>query len=149
MQPFPHHYAVITRGQVEGAIELRSQGLPVLRSASPAEFGGPGDLWSPETFLVGAIGDCLILTFRSIARASNLAWLSLDCDVAGTLERVDRVTKFTAFEVRATLRVPDGVDVDRARQLLEKAEHSCLITSSLSGTVRFDPVVEAAVPVSS
>ena len=107
------------------------------------------DLWSPETFLVGAIGDCLILTFRSIARASNLAWLSLDCDVAGTLERVDRVTKFTAFEVRATLRVPDGVDVDRARQLLEKAEHSCLITSSLSGTVRFDPVVEAAVPVSS
>ena len=145
MQPFPHHYAVTTRGQVEGAIELRSQGLPVLRSASPAEFGGPGDLWSPETFLVGAIGDCLILTFRSIARASNLPWLSLDCDVAGTLERVEKVTKFTAFDVRATLTVPDGVDVDRARQLLEKAEHNCLITSSLSGVVRFDPVVRAGV----
>src|SRR6266542_2954665 len=95
MQIFPHHYTVTAAGGEHGDIELIAERLPTLRSASPAEFDSPGDRWSPETFLVGAVGDCFILTFRAVARVSQLPWTSLRCRVTGTLDRVDRVTQFT------------------------------------------------------
>lgn len=86
MEAFPHRYRVKVSGQVTGDVELTSDGLAALRSASPAQFDGPGGRWSPETLLVGAVADCFVLTFRAIARASKLSWLSLDCDVMGTLD---------------------------------------------------------------
>jgi organic hydroperoxide reductase OsmC/OhrA len=118
----------------------------MLRSASPAEFDGPGDRWSPETFLVGAVADCLLLTFQPIAAASKLSWISLDCDVIGTLDRVDRVTQFTRFDVTAQLVVPFGEDADRARHVLEKAERNCLISNSLKGSIRMDATVSIGEP---
>ena len=93
METFPHRYQVKGSGRVLGDVELTAERLPLLRSASPAEFDGPGDRWSPETLLVGAVADCLILTFRAIATASKLSWTSLDCEVIGTLERQNRVTQ--------------------------------------------------------
>lgn len=149
MQSFPHHYTVAAKGSADGDVELHSERLSTLRSASPAEFDGPGDRWSPETLLVAAIGDCLILTFGAVARASGFAWTSLECDVTGTLDRIERTTRFVAFEVRAHLHVPRGTDPDRARQLLEKAERSCLISNSLSAAIHLIPVIEVtAEPVS-
>jgi organic hydroperoxide reductase OsmC/OhrA len=107
--------------------------------ASPAEFGGPGDCWSPETLLVGAVGDCVILTFRAVARASKLPWISLHCDVTGTLDRIERTTQFTSFDVLAHLEVPAGTDPEQARRALEKAERTCLISNSLKGTIHLIP----------
>jgi organic hydroperoxide reductase OsmC/OhrA len=149
MQAFPHHYTVSANGSGTGDVELNADGLPTLRSASPIPFDGPGDRWSPETLLVAAVGDCLILTFRAVARASGFAWTSLECDVTGTLDRIERTTRFVAFEVRACLRVPPGTDPDRARQVLEKAERRCLISNSLNGAIHLVPTIDvAAEPVS-
>jgi organic hydroperoxide reductase OsmC/OhrA len=144
MQPFPHHYTVAAKGSTGGDVELTAERLSTLRSASPAEFGGPGDRWSPETLLVGAIGDCFILTFRGIARASGVAWTSLGCSVTGTLDRLERTTRFVTFEIRAHLEVAAGTDVERAKVALEKAERNCLISNSLSGAVHLIPTIEVA-----
>jgi organic hydroperoxide reductase OsmC/OhrA len=149
MQAFPHHYTVAASGSVTGDIELKAAGLPTLRSASPISFDGPGDRWSPETFLLAAIGDCLILTFRAVARSSGLSWTSLECDVTGILDRVERTTRFVTFEIRARLHVPIGTDPDRATRALKKAEKSCLIANSLSAEIHLIPTIEvAAEPVS-
>ena len=142
MHPFPHHYVVAAKGSAGGDVELRSERLSTLRSASPAEFDGPGDRWSPETLLVAAVGDCLILTFRAVARASGVAWTSLECEVTGTLDRVERTTRFVAFEIHAHLQVPSGVDPERAKRAVAKAEQNCLISNSLNATIRVIPTVD-------
>ena len=144
MRALPHRYRVKGTGRITGDVELTAERLIMLRSASPAEFDGPGDRWSPETLLVGAVADCFILTFRAIANASKLPWLSLDCDVTGTLDRVDRVTQFTHFDLTAHLVVPAGVNAEAARHALEKAERNCLISSSLKAAVALDARVEIA-----
>jgi organic hydroperoxide reductase OsmC/OhrA len=144
MQEFPHHYAVAASGRTEGDVLLRADRLPGLPSASPAEFDGPGDCWSPETLLAGAVGDCLILTFRAVARASKLSWTSLRCDVTATLDRIDGVTQFTRFDVVAHLNVPAGTNEDLARRALEKAERNCLISNSLKGAIHLVPEIEVA-----
>ncbi len=141
MQDLPHHYRVAASAAAEGEVALASDGLEPIRSAPPAEFGGPGDRWSPETLLVGAVADCFILTFRAIARASKFSWVALECDCEGILERADGTTRFTKFLLDVRLVVPEGSNVERAERLLAKAEAGCLVTSSLSGETHLDAVV--------
>jgi hypothetical protein len=64
------------------------------------------------------------------------------------LDRVDGVTRFTRFIVRARLTLPAGGDAEKARRLLEKAEQSCLITSSLLAERELECRIESA-PASS
>ncbi len=135
MQELPHRYAVTVAGGASGDVELSGRRLTTLYSTPPAEFDGPDDKWSPETLLVAAVGDCLIFTFRAVARAYHLPWTSLRCGVIGTLDRVDRVLQFTGFDVEARLDLPKGVDPERARRVLEKAEQSCLISNSLKAPI--------------
>jgi len=141
MQSLPHYYRAAATAKPDGDVSVTGDGLDPISSAPPAEFGGPGDHWSPETLLVAAIADCFILTFRAIARASKLSWNSLSCEVTGTLERSEGKTKFTAYVVRATLEVPQDASEDRANRILEKSEEGCLITNSLSGTRHLEAVV--------
>lgn len=143
MHPLPHLYRVTATADPTGDVSLSAPGLPALASDGPTEFDGPGDRWSPETLVCAALADCFILTFRAVARASQLAWLSLSCEVEGTLDKVDRAMQFTAFVVRPRLVVPAEVGEDFARRALDKTERACIILNSLNGARR----VEASVVV--
>ncbi len=135
MHPFPHHYAVSAVARPAGPVALESAGLPSLPSDGPAEFDGPGTLWSPETLLTAALADCFVLSFRAVAAASRFDWAALHCEAGGTLDRIERVTQFTAFRLQARLELPAGADEARARRLLEKAEQVCLISASLKAPI--------------
>jgi organic hydroperoxide reductase OsmC/OhrA len=135
VQAFPHRYVVVATGDMAD-VTLASGALAPIASATPAEFDGPGDLWSPETLLVSAVASCFALTFRGVARASHVHWTALRCEVTGTLDRIDNKTLFTAFETHALLSVPSEADTAQARRALEKAERSCLISNSLKAPMR-------------
>jgi len=144
MKEFPHRYTITAHSAMAGNVRLAGERLPNLTSASPAEFGGPGDQWSPETLLVAAVGDCFILTFRAVAAASKLVWASLSCSVTGTLDRVERVTQFTAFEVRVKLEITPGSDLELARRVVDKSEWNCLVSNSLKASVHVVPTITIA-----
>ncbi|HME73502.1 MAG TPA: OsmC family protein [Myxococcota bacterium] len=131
MQDLPHRYAVTARAGSEGEVVVSARGLGELHTAPPAEFGGPGDRWSPETLLVAAVADCFVLSFRAVARASGFAWRDLDCNAEGVLDRVEGTLRFSDLHIRARLVVQEGADEVRARRLLEKAEKGCLVSNSL------------------
>ncbi len=141
MQELPHHYKVIASGAREGKLALESEALQPIEIAAPQEFGGPGNLWSPETMLAGAVAGCFILSFRAIARASSFPWLRLTCEAEGRLERADGTLRFTEFTLRPMLKIPTGGDRRRAMRLLEKAESGCLIANSLRSPGRLEPAV--------
>ena len=141
MTSYPHHYIVKASAQQQGLVEARTDGVTPINSAPPSDFGGPGDQWSPETLLMAAIANCLILSFRAIARASKLDWQEITCNARGTLDRVDGVTRFTEVILTATLRVPSGANEARAERLLEKAKQTCFITNSLAAECQLDASV--------
>jgi peroxiredoxin-like protein len=130
----PHHYSATGSAKPTGLVELSSSDLPRLQSAAPADFGGPGDQWSPEDLLVAAVADCFVLSFRAIAAASKFEWNELACSVTGTLDKVERAMQFTEFTMQAKLSVSADADQDRAKRLLEKAEQTCFVTNSLNST---------------
>jgi organic hydroperoxide reductase OsmC/OhrA len=136
-------YTVAASAAADGNVAVSSAGLPTIMTAPPAEFDGPGDLWSPETLLCAAVADCFILSFRAVARAAKLPWTSLACSVEGTLNRAEGRTRFTHMLVKAALDVPPGTDEDKARKTLARAEHACLISNSLVAERALEPTVRA------
>ncbi len=145
MQPFPHHYTVSASANQQGDAAIDAQTLPRLVTATPVEYGGPGGRWSPETLLVAAVADCFVLTFRAIAAVSKFEWISLNCEVTGTLDRVEHVTQFTGFVVHARLKVSPETNREQALRMLTKAEQTCLVTNSLKSRCQLDAAVDVAV----
>ncbi len=146
MQQLPHRYTVRADAAHAGTLTLNSPGLPALENAAPAEFGGPGDLWSPETMLAGAVAGCFILTVRGAARASSLPWLSIECPTEGLLERQDGSLRFTEFTLRPRVAVAAGTDRDKLLRVIHKAEQGCLVANSLRATMKVQPeIVEVQV----
>jgi organic hydroperoxide reductase OsmC/OhrA len=143
MHPFPHTYRVQATLAADGDARINGERLPQIATAAPPEFDGPGDRWSPEMLLLAALADCFVLSFRAVSRAARLEFQHLDCGVEGVLDRVGGFAQFSEFRTLATLTVAPDIDPERARKLLEKAEHACLIARSLKGTGHLECVIVA------
>lgn len=142
MLAMPHHYnTVATANAGDSTVTIKSAGLPDLATDAPKEFDGPGDKWSPEALLIAAVSDCFILTFRAIARGHGIEWHAIDCDVTGTLDRIERVTRFTQIALNVRVSVPAGTDHEKVIKVLHKAEQGCLITNSLNSEISLNPQV--------
>jgi organic hydroperoxide reductase OsmC/OhrA len=141
MQPFPHHYDAHLAGGPTGYVRLSTAGLPDLSAAAPKDFDGPGDAWSPEHLLLAAVETCFMLTLRSIAGMSKVQFSALDVDIAGTVDRVDGVTRFTEIVLRPRMTVVPGTDHGRALRVMEKSEKACLVSASLSTPIRLEPEI--------
>lgn len=144
MKAYPHRYRVGSSASPEGEVLLSGIGLQPLPTQPPIEFDGPGNRWSPETLLVGAVADCFVLSFRAVARAARLPWLQLRCEVDGVLERAGDVAYFTRFFLDAYLQVPQGCDPIQAERALHRAEQICLVSNSLRGQRELRAHVEIA-----
>ena len=143
-QELPHHYLVGADASSEGTVSVNSEGLQSLATTSPPQFGGPEGYWSPETMLVASVANCFILTFRAIARASKVDWSDVQCHTEGTLERIDRVTRFTEFHLKANVTVQPGTAEEKVLRLMHKSEQNCLVTRSLNAEVHLDATVQIA-----
>lgn len=144
MQDLPHLYRVSAFGEVDKNVIVSSDKLPDIETAGPPQFGGPGDVWSPETLLVAAVANCFILSFRAIARTARLEWTALDCEAEGELDKIDKFNQFTGFKVTARLTIPNEKDRRKAGVILEKAEKYCLVTNSMKAQARLEASVEVA-----
>ena len=144
MQDLPHHYVVSARAEGKANVIVSSDNLPDLETAGPPEFGGPGDVWSPETLLVAAVANCFILSFRAIARKAKLDWLTLECTAEGELDKLDKFTQFTGFTVNAKLVVSNAADEKKAGVILQKAEKYCLVTNSMKADSHLEAEVVVA-----
>ena len=141
MKPLPHRYEVSITGGPSGRAAVASPGVPDLATAPPVDFGGPGDVWSPEQLLLAAVDARFLLTFRAIAQASRIEFTSLAVDGEGIVDRGKGGMHFTEIVLRPRLALPAGADPARARWALEKAEKTCLISASLSTPIRLEPEI--------
>jgi peroxiredoxin-like protein len=139
MKPLPHRYTASITGGPEGYAALSSPGVPDLRTAPPRDFDGPGDAWSPEQLLLAAVEACFLLTFRAVARASRLEFVSMAVEAEGVVDRADGATRFTEIVLRPRLTLPAGADWVRVQRALERAERACLVSASLATPIRLEP----------
>lgn len=136
--PFPHHYvASVTRtGHATALIEAPPRAP--LEGGPPPELHGDAMRWSPEHLLVSALGLCLFATFDVFAVRENIAVIEWRDTVTGVLDRTHSGLAFKSFTIDVQLTVR-AADVERARELLERASKFCIISKALQVPVSIQP----------
>ena len=116
-------------------------GKPDVQVATPPEFKGHEDIWSPEDLFVAAANVCLMTTFLAVAERAGLAFSSYESTAEGRLELVEGKFQFTAITIKPSITLKPGGDATKAKELIEKAEHNCLIANSMKAKVILETVI--------
>src|SRR5262244_2922308 len=109
---------------------------PNIVVGSPPEFKGEPDVWTPEELLVGSLNTCIMLTFLSIAQARGLTPASYESEAEGLLENVEGKFRITEVTVRPHITVKGEGEIERAREIIERAEDECFISNSVKSKVK-------------
>jgi peroxiredoxin-like protein len=132
VRPEEFHFPLAVEWIGERRVAARVAGKSTIEIAPPPVFRGTDPAaWSPEDFLVAAAASCLAVTFTGLAARAGLSYAKLKVDadgVAGT--RTDGRFGFTRLVLRLEVET-DPAEKERAHQLAEQAEASCLVSASL------------------
>ena len=124
------------------------QGVPrVIDFSAPPEFGGEPGVWTPEHFLLAAVGSCFIETFKAIARASKLEFQGIEVRVDGLIEKDAGGLRFTRISIHPALIIYHDEAHELAERVLSKTERSCLVVRSLSSEVALESKILVESPV--
>jgi peroxiredoxin-like protein len=124
----------------------RVEGKAPVEIATPPEFRGTDpDTWSPEDFFVAAAASCLAVTFAGLAEREGLhvEGLAVSGDGVASM-RPDGRFGFTRLELRMKVDTDVGT-ADRARELADQAERTCLVSVSLDLPV--ETIVDVRTPL--
>ncbi len=116
-------------------------GKPDVQVATPPEFKGHENIWSPEDLFVASANVCLMTTFLAVADRAGLAFSSYESTAEGRLEIVEGKFQFTTITIRPSIILKPGGDPARAKELIEKAEHNCLISNSMKAKVTLEATI--------
>jgi peroxiredoxin-like protein len=116
-------------------------GKPDVEVATPPEFKGHPNIWSPEDLFVASANVCLMTTFLAFAERAGLAFSSYESEAEGRLELVEGKFQFTAITLKPTITLKSAADAGKAKELIEKAEANCLISNSMKAHVTLEPMI--------
>jgi len=138
------HYKAKTTWSSARRGMLSAAGRPNIVVGSPPEFRGEPDVWAPEELLVGALNTCMMLTFLTLARARDLNPVKYESEAEGLLEKVEGKYRITKVTVRPRITLESEIDLDPARQVVERVEAHCFIANSIKATVTLIPELTVA-----
>lgn len=136
---YMYHTAVKWTDQRKGVMSCT--GKPDVQVATPPEFKGHEDIWSPEDLFVASANVCLMTTFLAVAERAGLAFSAYESTAEGRLELVEGKFQFTTITIRPSITLKSGNDAAKAKELIEKAERNCLISNSMKATVTLEPLI--------
>ena len=123
---------------------LSAVGKANIAVGSPPEFKGEPDVWTPEELLVGSLNTCIMLTFLSLAQARGLTPAAYESEAEGLLENVEGKFRITEMTVRPHVTVKGEGELERAREIMERAEGECFISNSVKSKVKLVAEFSAA-----
>jgi organic hydroperoxide reductase OsmC/OhrA len=133
-------FETAVRWKKDKQAELKARDNPALEVASPPEFGGPEQTWSPEELLVGSIESCLMSTLLYFVERFRLAMTAYSSTAKGTLDKTPQGLRFAGVDVRIEVIFEDDDSMQKAGslRLKEKLEKYCPVSASVNCPVSID-----------
>ncbi|MBN2073880.1 MAG: OsmC family protein [Actinobacteria bacterium] len=121
---------------------LSSGEKPGFMVATPPEFKGHPNIWSPEDLFVASVNACIMTTFFHYAERNKLQFLSYKSNAEGILQFVGNKFIFSEIKIVPLIVVGDSSDADKARELIGVSEKNCLISNSIKSRVSIIPEIK-------
>ncbi|MDL4842045.1 OsmC family protein [Aquibacillus rhizosphaerae] len=107
----------------------------------PSEMDGPGVGTNPDEMLLGAASTCYIITLAAMVERANLPLSFMDLTSIGIVDVTNGVFTYQKIIHRPTLILQQDAseeELEKAKQLVEKAERSCMISRAIEGNVEIE-----------
>ena len=118
--------------------ETRCAGKPAIEVATPPEFGGPENIWTPEDLLTSAVATCIMtsaLFFFGRAKIQPRAYKS---KATATMEKISAGLAITRMTIAVSIELDDMEQETAVRKAMEQAEKTCPLSISLKCPVELD-----------
>ncbi len=112
--------------------EANCTGKPAIEVATPPEFGGPENIWTPEDLLTSAVESCIMASALFFLNRGKVQLRSYKSKATGSLEKGPTGLAFTRIAVGVTLELEDPAQADAAHKAVVQAEKTCPLSNSLS-----------------
>ncbi len=122
---------------------LSSEGKPCFEISTPVEFHGHVGVWTPEDLFVSSVNICIMTTFLFYAEKEAIELLDYNSDAEGVLERIEGKFMFSQITVRVGIILKGKQQINKAQELIVRAEENCLISNSIATKVIVEPVISA------
>lgn len=122
--------------------KLHCSTKPSIEISTPPEFKGHEGYWSPEDLFLASINSCIMTTFIYFAEKSSLVFLSYESEIKGEVSFEEGKLMFSSITVRPIITVKNEPDKEKAKQLIEKSEKYCLISSSVRSKITLLPTIK-------
>lgn len=126
------------------AASEHADGKPNFRIASPPEFHGEPQTWSPEDLFVAAIEACTMTTFISYAQRRKLPIDSYTSTAEGVMTLVDGEYRFSRIVVKPTIFINDIRFAKQTEEAILEAHRHCMIANSVKAEVEVAYDIEIA-----
>ncbi|WP_330288374.1 organic hydroperoxide resistance protein [Streptomyces sp. NBC_00576] len=129
--------ATATHGREGRAVS--SDGKVDLALAMPVELGGNGAGTNPEQLFAAGYAACFGSALGLVGRGAKV-----DVNDAAVTAEVGIGKQGEGFGLKVTLRVelPDSVDAETGRKLVEQAHQVCPYSNATRGNIEVDLVIE-------
>ncbi|WP_026570846.1 MULTISPECIES: OsmC family protein [Sediminibacillus] len=115
----------------------------------PPEMDGPGVGTNPDEMLLGAAATCYIITLGAMIERAGLPLEHMDLNSEGIVDVTKGVFTYKKIIHRPSVVLKQGsseTELSKTKQLVEKAEQSCMISRAVMGNVelQLEPDVSIA-----
>ena len=111
--------------------ETHAGGKPALEIATPPEFGGPPNTWTPEDLLTSATASCILTSILFYAGKAGIELRSYMSNAAGTMEKTPTGLAITGIRIEIAITLVDGQQEAAMRRAVGRAEKTCPVSNSL------------------
>lgn len=117
----------------EGKIgETRCDGKPTIEVATPPEFGGPENIWTPEDLLTSSVATCIMTSALFFAERAKIQLRSYKSQATATMEKTGAGLAITRIAVVVSIGLEDMEQEAAVRKAMEQAEKACPLSNSLN-----------------
>ena len=117
---------------------------PSIPASSDPAFRGDRARWNPEELLVAALSSCHQLVYLHLCADAGIVVIDYVDQAEGVMaEMPDGSGHFERVVLRPKVKVADGSDVAKARQLHDEAHAKCFIANSVNFAVVHEPEIVA------
>lgn len=111
--------------------------LPAIDSSIPAEFGGPGQGYSPEDLFALAVLNCIIATFKVYCEKSNLQFTEIDGKAVLSVNKHPSEKTLWMSDLEITINVSGSSNPEKVKMMLDKAVQDCAVSNSIKTSKAF------------
>jgi organic hydroperoxide reductase OsmC/OhrA len=117
---------------------LHAGGNPEIEVATPAEFGGPKNKWTPEDLIAGAVGSCMMTSSLFFLEKAGIKLTSYVSNATAIMDKTREGLAITGISVEVTITVADEADIESAYTAIEKAEATCPVSKALKFSITLE-----------